>query len=107
MKYSRHYQKSSVGGCYCDTGILLRSRFISSGNAIIRFFSTTIGLLPSAFITKSWLSRKANSVLPNLLSTTAHLFGTTQQTAHCISGTYFLYTTCMAYDLHNDVQLCI
>jgi len=47
------------------------------------------------------------SVLLNLFSTTAHLFGTTQQTAHCISGTYFLYTTCMAYDLHNDVQLCI
>jgi len=30
-------------------------------------------------------------VLPNLFSTTAHLPGTTHQTAHWISGTHFVY----------------
>src|SRR6218665_174073 len=32
-------------------------------------------------------------VPPNLFSTTAHLLGTTHQTAHCISGTHFIDKT--------------
>jgi len=31
------------------------------------------------------------AVLPNLFSTTAHLLGTTHQTAHCIAGTHFIH----------------
>ena len=40
-----------------------------------------------------------NTVLPNLFSTAAHLFGTAHQTAHCIYGTYFKYKICIGLHL--------